>query len=281
MSVVLGLLLALASTAALSWGFLAQHGAAAALPELSVRRPFQSLRLLFADRSWLVGFLTGIGGWVLYVAALALAPLSLVQATSAGGIGLLALLVQTCLGSPTTSTGVARGRRRARRARAARALARGRRDLRWAAVMGRCGGLDGRLRACGRARRGTAGAGARGRGRPRRRGRRALRGGRRRYEGGGAGRCVALVRPRPARLPRAGVRRAATRLPARRRARHGGRGVAAHERAPDRRRARALPRAAPRRSAWGHTRPCLRLRRRGSGHSGPARSRDRSRSRRS
>src|SRR5581483_8589927 len=31
--------------------------------------------------------------WVLYVAALALAPLSLVQATSAGGIGILALLV--------------------------------------------------------------------------------------------------------------------------------------------------------------------------------------------
>ncbi len=94
MTLGFGLLLALASTAALSWGFLAQHGAAAALPELLVRRPLHSLRLLFADRSWLAGFVTGIGGWALYVAALALAPLSLVQATSAGGIGLLALLVQ-------------------------------------------------------------------------------------------------------------------------------------------------------------------------------------------
>src|SRR5207247_567169 len=35
----------------------------------------------------------GIGGWVLYVVALALAPLSLVQATAAGGIALLAALV--------------------------------------------------------------------------------------------------------------------------------------------------------------------------------------------
>jgi hypothetical protein len=94
MRLALGLLFALASTAALSWGFVAQHGAAAGLPSLAVRRPLRSLRLLFTHARWLVGFASGIGGWALYVAALALAPLSLVQATSAGGIGLLALLVR-------------------------------------------------------------------------------------------------------------------------------------------------------------------------------------------
>jgi hypothetical protein len=88
-----GLLLALASAAALNWGYYAQHGAAAGLPPLSVRRPVHSLALLFRNRRWLVGFFTGIGGWVFYVAALALAPLSLVQAASAGGIALLAGLV--------------------------------------------------------------------------------------------------------------------------------------------------------------------------------------------
>jgi hypothetical protein len=88
-----GLLLALASAAALNWGYYAQHGAAAALPPLSVRRPVHSLGLLFRNRRWVVGFFTGIGGWVFYVAALALAPLSLVQAASAGGIALLAGLV--------------------------------------------------------------------------------------------------------------------------------------------------------------------------------------------
>src|SRR5205823_2446950 len=98
MSLAGGLVLALASTAALSWSFFAQHGAAAALPPLSLRRPLRSLRSLFADRTWLAGFLTGLGGWAFYVAALALAPLSLVQATSAGGIGLLALLVQRASG---------------------------------------------------------------------------------------------------------------------------------------------------------------------------------------
>jgi hypothetical protein len=89
-----GLGLALGSAAALNWGFFVQHGAAASLPPLSLRRPLASLRALFASLRWLSGFGIGIGGWALYVAALALAPLSLVQAVSAGGIGLLALLVR-------------------------------------------------------------------------------------------------------------------------------------------------------------------------------------------
>jgi len=87
-----GLALALASAGALNWGYFAQHQAAVRLPRLSLGRPIHSLVVLFVDRRWLAGFLVGIGGWVLYVAALKLAPLSLVQATSAGGIGLLALL---------------------------------------------------------------------------------------------------------------------------------------------------------------------------------------------
>jgi hypothetical protein len=92
-ALVLGLAVALGSASALNWGYVVQHDAAAALPPLTPRRPLRSLRLLFQARRWLTGFLVGIGGWVLYVVALALAPLSLVQAVSAGGIGLLALLV--------------------------------------------------------------------------------------------------------------------------------------------------------------------------------------------
>jgi hypothetical protein len=92
-SLAAGLLLALGSAAALNWGFFRQHGAATSLPRLSLQRPLRSLGLLFANRPWLVGFSVGIGGWGLYILALALAPLSLVQAASAGGIGLLALLV--------------------------------------------------------------------------------------------------------------------------------------------------------------------------------------------
>jgi hypothetical protein len=85
-----GLLLALGSTLALNWSWVAQHDAASSLPTLSLRQPRESLTLLFRDRAWLVGFLTGIGGWALYVGALVLAPLSLVQAVAAGGVGLIA-----------------------------------------------------------------------------------------------------------------------------------------------------------------------------------------------
>jgi hypothetical protein len=86
-----GLALAVASAVAINGGYALQHAAASGLPALSVRRPFHSLRSLASNVRWTAGFLGGIGGWVLYVAALRLAPLSLVQAASAGGIAVLAV----------------------------------------------------------------------------------------------------------------------------------------------------------------------------------------------
>ena len=94
MRLAAGLLLALLSTAAISYGFYLQHKAAGSLPALAVRHPVSSLRALFAHWRWLAGFATGLGGWALYIVAVALAPLALVQATSAGGVGFLALFVQ-------------------------------------------------------------------------------------------------------------------------------------------------------------------------------------------
>jgi len=76
---------------AVNWAYTKEHEAAAALPPLSPRRPFRSLRLLLGNRGWLVGFATETAGWLIYVAALRLAPLSLVQAVSASGIAVLAL----------------------------------------------------------------------------------------------------------------------------------------------------------------------------------------------
>jgi drug/metabolite transporter (DMT)-like permease len=99
-TLALGLALALASAVAFNWAWIAQHTAASSVPPLTVRRPIASLRLLFAHRAWLVGFVVGIGGWVLYVVALALAPLSLVQAVSAGGVGLMAVFAQRASGEP-------------------------------------------------------------------------------------------------------------------------------------------------------------------------------------
>ncbi len=86
----IALLLALAATTLTNVAYLREHDAAAALPALSLRRPLHSVQVLLTDRSWLVGFALESGGFALYVAALALAPLTLVQSVSAGGIGILA-----------------------------------------------------------------------------------------------------------------------------------------------------------------------------------------------
>ena len=88
-----GLFLALVAAGALNIGFFVQHGAANTMVSLSLRRPLQSLRLLVTNRQWMIGYATGWIGWGLYIAALALAPLSLVQAVDAGGVGVLAIVV--------------------------------------------------------------------------------------------------------------------------------------------------------------------------------------------
>src|SRR4051812_11183156 len=59
---------------------------------LSPRHPIASARLLLRARRWLFGFAAETVGWTLYVVALALAPLALVQAVGAAGIVVLAAI---------------------------------------------------------------------------------------------------------------------------------------------------------------------------------------------
>ncbi|MFN2629978.1 MAG: hypothetical protein ABR569_15305 [Gaiellaceae bacterium] len=93
-----GLVLALVSAIMVNWAYTLEHDAAAVLPRLTARRPIHSARLLLRNRAWLRGFGTETAGWLVYVAALRLAPLALVQAVSAAGIAVLALV--TARGHP-------------------------------------------------------------------------------------------------------------------------------------------------------------------------------------
>jgi hypothetical protein len=92
LDVWIGLVLAMISALAVNWAYTKEHEAAAALPPLSFRQPIRSVSSLLRNRSWLIAFSTETAGWVVYVVALRLAPLSLVQAVSASGIAVLALL---------------------------------------------------------------------------------------------------------------------------------------------------------------------------------------------
>jgi hypothetical protein len=86
-----GLALAFVSVLALTGGFALQQHAVRRVDQLTLRRPLASARGLLRARRWLAGFMLGLCGWALYVAALGRAPLSLVQAVAGSGIGVLVL----------------------------------------------------------------------------------------------------------------------------------------------------------------------------------------------
>ena len=85
-----GLTVAFASALVTNTAYSLEHDAAAALPPLSPRHPLASVRLLLGDRRWILAFAAETAGWLMYVAALRLAPLSLVQAVAASGVAVLA-----------------------------------------------------------------------------------------------------------------------------------------------------------------------------------------------
>src|SRR4029450_5816986 len=92
MQIALALVLTLVSACLQNLGYLFQHDVSSRAPPLSLRRPIASLRSLLTQKRWLLGIGVQAAGFVLYAVALALAPLSLVQATAAGGIGILAVM---------------------------------------------------------------------------------------------------------------------------------------------------------------------------------------------
>lgn len=95
----IGLTLAFVSAILTNTAYSLEHDAAAALPPLSPRRPFRSAEFLLRNRRWVTAFATESAGWLLYVAALRLAPLALVQAVTASGVAVLAFA--TARGHPS------------------------------------------------------------------------------------------------------------------------------------------------------------------------------------
>lgn len=101
-SVQLGLLLALACSVVASMGFLLKQKGAAGAPAVQWRRPWASTVALFSNRWWTLGILVAMAAWGLHVAALALAPISLVQSVIAGGLALLTVIADRVFGLEVT-----------------------------------------------------------------------------------------------------------------------------------------------------------------------------------
>src|SRR6187401_361926 len=94
----IGILLALLCAFATNVGFLLKHRGACAAPDVSMKHPVASAVGLFRSKWFAIGMLVAIGAWALHVAALALAPLSIVQAVIAGGLVFLTVLAERWFG---------------------------------------------------------------------------------------------------------------------------------------------------------------------------------------
>jgi len=92
LSVQLGLILAVATALASIVGFLYKHRGAVESPNVDWKRPLWSSLVLFRSRWYTLGVLIAMAGWGFHVGALALAPISLVQATIAGGLVMLTVV---------------------------------------------------------------------------------------------------------------------------------------------------------------------------------------------
>jgi drug/metabolite transporter (DMT)-like permease len=94
----IGILLALACAVATQLGFLYKHRGANAAPEVDIRHPLKTVKSLFASKWFAVGMGVALGAWLLHVAALAFAPLSVVQAVLSTGVVILAALADRLFG---------------------------------------------------------------------------------------------------------------------------------------------------------------------------------------
>ena len=98
MTLNLGILLALACAIATQLGFLYKHKGANAAPKVDIRHPLRTVRELFSSPWFALGMAVATGAWGFHVAALAFAPLSVVQAVLSTGVVILAVLAERIFG---------------------------------------------------------------------------------------------------------------------------------------------------------------------------------------
>jgi hypothetical protein len=98
MTPILGILLALVCALATNVGFLFKHRGACQAPAVDLRHPWRCAKSLFGNRIFAFGWGIGSLAWGFHVAAMSVAPLSLVQAVLAGGVVLLAVMAERAFG---------------------------------------------------------------------------------------------------------------------------------------------------------------------------------------
>ncbi|MBB4662937.1 hypothetical protein [Conexibacter arvalis] len=98
MTIYLGILLALICAFTTNLAFLYKHRGACAAPAVHVSHPLRSAAGLFRSRWFAIGMGVALLAWILHVAALAVAPMSVVQTVLAGGVVMLAVMAERIFG---------------------------------------------------------------------------------------------------------------------------------------------------------------------------------------
>jgi drug/metabolite transporter (DMT)-like permease len=98
MTVQLGIALAIFCALATNLGFLYKHRGATRAPDVDWLHPIRSAVALFRSKWFAIGMGVAVVAWALHVAAMALAPLSIVQAVISGGLVLLTVLAERFFG---------------------------------------------------------------------------------------------------------------------------------------------------------------------------------------
>jgi drug/metabolite transporter (DMT)-like permease len=98
MTIHLGILLALLCAFASNLGFFFKHRGAREATAVDVRHPLRTAKSLWSSRWFALGMGVGCSGWALHVAAITLAPLSVIQVVLSGGVVLIAVMADRIFG---------------------------------------------------------------------------------------------------------------------------------------------------------------------------------------
>jgi drug/metabolite transporter (DMT)-like permease len=98
MTMDLGILLALLCAFVANLGFFFKYRGANSVPKVQVMHPLRSAKELYSSKWFALGMLIATGSWGLHVAALALAPMSVIQVSLAAGVVFIAVMAERMFG---------------------------------------------------------------------------------------------------------------------------------------------------------------------------------------
>jgi drug/metabolite transporter (DMT)-like permease len=94
----LGILLALACAFVANLGFFFKFRGANSVPKVCMMHPLRSARQLYSSKWFALGMLIAVTSWGLHVAALSMAPMSVIQVSLAAGMVFIAVMAERIFG---------------------------------------------------------------------------------------------------------------------------------------------------------------------------------------